>query len=327
MIFDCRLLKRIEQMGRINWKEHIIIDPDAHHGDPCIKGTRIRVTTIVGGLAGGMTPQEIIKAYPQVSAPDIQISLGRVTYSLCVLAMLLLSSACATEGAQTTATRPPVTPTAAAPTLTADRPPTIAATPSTVPATETAGPSTPTPTTATPTPTTRPTFEPLNLPPPLPDWEWHESAAKSYAFMMPQSWEYRPSYHYRTYKSPETATLISVDVHTLPAGADWLEWLRENQERMLPANPLSPELVTPNAILRGRPAFFRHAEAHGGGAPQFVLVADDQDPLIQDRLIRFYLHSVAIPPLAEELQIFRTIIETFVLRDSPDAETTLPPDW
>ena len=76
MIFDCHLLKRIEQMGRINWKEHIIIDPDAHHGDPCIKGTRIRVTTIVGGLADGMTPQEIIEAYPQVSVPDIRASLA-----------------------------------------------------------------------------------------------------------------------------------------------------------------------------------------------------------------------------------------------------------
>lgn len=63
-------------MGRINWKEHIVIDPDLHHGDACIKGTRIPVTTIVGSLADGMTPQEIIEAYPQLSLVQVQAALA-----------------------------------------------------------------------------------------------------------------------------------------------------------------------------------------------------------------------------------------------------------
>lgn len=63
-------------MSRINWKEHIIIDPDLHHGDPCIKGTRIPVTTIVGSLADGLTADEIIAAYPQLSVVEVQAALA-----------------------------------------------------------------------------------------------------------------------------------------------------------------------------------------------------------------------------------------------------------
>lgn len=63
-------------MSRINWKEHIVIDPDLHHGDPCIKGTRIPVTTIVGSLADGMTSDEIIAAYPQLTAIEVQAALA-----------------------------------------------------------------------------------------------------------------------------------------------------------------------------------------------------------------------------------------------------------
>ena len=63
-------------MSRINWKEYINIDPDLHHGDPCIKGTRIPVTTIVGSLADGMTPDEIIATYPQLSVVEVQAALA-----------------------------------------------------------------------------------------------------------------------------------------------------------------------------------------------------------------------------------------------------------
>ena len=63
-------------MSRINWKEHIVIDPDLHHGDPCIKGTRIPVTTIVGSLADGMTPDEIIAVYPQLTIVRVQAALA-----------------------------------------------------------------------------------------------------------------------------------------------------------------------------------------------------------------------------------------------------------
>lgn len=63
-------------MARIEWREHITVDPDLHHGDPCITGTRIPVATIVGSLADGMTPEEILEAFPQLTRADIQAALA-----------------------------------------------------------------------------------------------------------------------------------------------------------------------------------------------------------------------------------------------------------
>jgi uncharacterized protein (DUF433 family) len=63
-------------MTRIRWQERIVMDPDLHHGDPCIKGTRIPVTMIVGSLADGMTYGQIRQAYPQLSDDDISAALS-----------------------------------------------------------------------------------------------------------------------------------------------------------------------------------------------------------------------------------------------------------
>ena len=58
------------------WQDRIVIEPDIHHGDACIKGTRIPVTTIVGSLADGMSHQEIIENFPQLTEADIQAALA-----------------------------------------------------------------------------------------------------------------------------------------------------------------------------------------------------------------------------------------------------------
>ena len=63
-------------MGRIAWQERIVIVPDLHHGEPCIRGTRIPVAVIVGSLADGMAPAGIQAAYPQLSDQDIRAALS-----------------------------------------------------------------------------------------------------------------------------------------------------------------------------------------------------------------------------------------------------------
>jgi uncharacterized protein (DUF433 family) len=63
-------------MSRIDWRDHVTIDSNLHHGDPCIKGTRIPVATIVGSLADGMTPDEIVAAYPQLNGIQVQAALS-----------------------------------------------------------------------------------------------------------------------------------------------------------------------------------------------------------------------------------------------------------
>ena len=55
--------------------ERIFIDPEIQHGKPVIRGTRIPVTRIIGGLAGGMTREEIMREY-EVTEEDIRAALS-----------------------------------------------------------------------------------------------------------------------------------------------------------------------------------------------------------------------------------------------------------
>lgn len=58
MTFD-RITVRAEQMG----------------GVPCIRGLRIPVATVVGMLADGMATDEILAAYPDLEATDVEEAL------------------------------------------------------------------------------------------------------------------------------------------------------------------------------------------------------------------------------------------------------------
>jgi uncharacterized protein (DUF433 family) len=44
----------------------IVSDPGILGGKPCIRGTRISVEFVLGLLAGGASPEEILQAYPHV---------------------------------------------------------------------------------------------------------------------------------------------------------------------------------------------------------------------------------------------------------------------
>jgi uncharacterized protein (DUF433 family) len=52
----------------------IVIDPEIQHGKPVIRGTRVPVVRIIGGLAGGMSTEEIIQEYG-VNDEDIKAAL------------------------------------------------------------------------------------------------------------------------------------------------------------------------------------------------------------------------------------------------------------
>jgi uncharacterized protein (DUF433 family) len=54
--------------------DRIVIDPDIQHGKPVIRGTRVPISRIIGGLAGGMTYQEIMQEY-DVTQEDISAAL------------------------------------------------------------------------------------------------------------------------------------------------------------------------------------------------------------------------------------------------------------
>ena len=61
---------------RRRWQDRIAIDPDIHHGDPCIKGTRIPVAMVVGSLADGLTFDDIRQDYPQLTDDDLYAALA-----------------------------------------------------------------------------------------------------------------------------------------------------------------------------------------------------------------------------------------------------------
>ena len=54
--------------------DKIVIDPKVQHGKPVIRGTRVPVARVVGGLAAGMSFEDIQKEYG-VTAEDIRAAL------------------------------------------------------------------------------------------------------------------------------------------------------------------------------------------------------------------------------------------------------------
>ncbi|MCF8246449.1 MAG: DUF433 domain-containing protein [Saprospiraceae bacterium] len=59
-----------------NYRSFISINPNIRFGKPCIKGTRIAVGDILGWLAAGMTNEEIIEDFPELSIEAIRAALA-----------------------------------------------------------------------------------------------------------------------------------------------------------------------------------------------------------------------------------------------------------
>jgi uncharacterized protein (DUF433 family) len=65
-----------EYLMRIDWHKFVTVDPEVHHGEACIKGTRVPVSMIVGSVADGMSFDEIVDAYPQLKKESVQAALA-----------------------------------------------------------------------------------------------------------------------------------------------------------------------------------------------------------------------------------------------------------
>jgi uncharacterized protein (DUF433 family) len=59
----------------VTWKDHIESNPDVLRGKPRIKGTRIPVSLILGYLAAGYNPEQIIAEFPDLSHEQISACL------------------------------------------------------------------------------------------------------------------------------------------------------------------------------------------------------------------------------------------------------------
>jgi uncharacterized protein (DUF433 family) len=58
----------------MDWRERIERNPDVLGGEPVVHGTRVPVRVLVGGLAGGMTMDEVCASY-RVTEEDVRAAL------------------------------------------------------------------------------------------------------------------------------------------------------------------------------------------------------------------------------------------------------------
>ena len=55
--------------------ERITIEPGKCGGKPCIRGMRIPVSEVLGLLAHGLTPQQVLEQLPDLEMDDIRAAL------------------------------------------------------------------------------------------------------------------------------------------------------------------------------------------------------------------------------------------------------------
>ncbi len=60
----------------MDYRDIITIEPGKRSGKPCIRGMRITVQDILEYLAGGMTEEEILADFPELTHDDIRASIA-----------------------------------------------------------------------------------------------------------------------------------------------------------------------------------------------------------------------------------------------------------
>ncbi len=60
----------------VDYSKIITIEPGKRGGRPCIRGMRISVYDIYGWLAGGMSNEEVIEEFPELTLEDIRAALA-----------------------------------------------------------------------------------------------------------------------------------------------------------------------------------------------------------------------------------------------------------
>lgn len=60
----------------MNYRDRITVEADKRGGKPCIRGLRITVYDILDYLAGGMSVEEILEDFPDLTREDILASIA-----------------------------------------------------------------------------------------------------------------------------------------------------------------------------------------------------------------------------------------------------------
>jgi len=60
----------------MDYRKHIVVDPEIRFGKPTVRGTRITVGDVLSYLAGGMSEDEILADFSQLSREDLRACLA-----------------------------------------------------------------------------------------------------------------------------------------------------------------------------------------------------------------------------------------------------------
>lgn len=60
----------------MDYKQLITIEPGKRSGQPCIRGMRITVQDVLEYLAGGMTAEDVLSDFPELTAEDLRACLA-----------------------------------------------------------------------------------------------------------------------------------------------------------------------------------------------------------------------------------------------------------
>lgn len=60
----------------MGYQDVITIEPGKRGGRPCVRGMRIAVADVLGWLAAGMSQQQILADYPELTENDIRACLA-----------------------------------------------------------------------------------------------------------------------------------------------------------------------------------------------------------------------------------------------------------
>ena len=76
-----RTITKKEQLGAwysqsVDYNKIITIEPGKRSGKPCIRGTRMTVTDVLEYLAGGMTVDQLLRDFPDLTEEDIRACLA-----------------------------------------------------------------------------------------------------------------------------------------------------------------------------------------------------------------------------------------------------------
>jgi uncharacterized protein (DUF433 family) len=63
-------------MKSLDYTKTITIEPGKRSGKPCVRGLRITVTEVLRYLASGMTPEQIVDDFPDLTLEDIRACLA-----------------------------------------------------------------------------------------------------------------------------------------------------------------------------------------------------------------------------------------------------------